>query len=228
MANLLNTDKPSAPVPLSQALMLIVNAGDTPLVRIEELLNAAGDRGRYLGLILVSLPFVTPLAIPAVSNLIGIIVIFLAFRIGAGGSRPLPRFLGLYEIPRKRLRAIAVAASTALRPIERYLRPRSGEWVNRTPIHRANALLLAWMGLCLAVPLPPVLPFTHMLPCWTIIVLSLAMMERDGRLIFLGYTLAFGTTIYMVVFVGAVIVGSHKLWNWLRLLLAPTAPRFPS
>jgi hypothetical protein len=203
-------------VPLSQALLRIVESGDTPTMRLDELMADVDGRGRYLVLILLALPFITPLPLPALSNFIGIVVIFLALRLYAQRPPALPSFIGRREVARIRMKAIAGAASVVLRGIEKLVKPRSGTWIERLWVQRANALLLTWMGLCLALPLPPALPFTHMLPCWTIIILSLSMMERDGRLIFLGYALAFGTTIYMIFFVSAIFVASHKLWNWFK------------
>jgi hypothetical protein len=79
-----------------------------------------------------------------------------------------------------------------------------------------NAMLLALMGILLALPFPPVLPFSHSLPCWSIIIIALAVMERDGILIWFGYVVGLGTFIYMVFFTSLVAIGIHRIFDSLR------------
>lgn len=169
-------------------------------------------------MILFALPFVTPIPIPALSNVFGAVVVIISCRLAWRMPPRLPSFLGNREIPRERLKTFLRKATVVLQTVEKVVKPRFGNWMEWPAARFTNAMLLALMGFLLALPLPPVLPFSHSLPCWAIILIALAVMERDGVLIWLGYVAALGTFIYMAFFTGVVLMGIHRLVDWLTSL----------
>jgi hypothetical protein len=174
------------------------------------------ERGFYLLMILFSLPFVSPIPLPALSNVFGVAVMVISFRLAWRLPPRLPSFLAKREIPRERIEAFLRKAGSALQGIEKLVKPRVGNWMAWPPAQFANAMALALMGFLLAIPLPPVLPFSHSLPCWSIIIIALAMMERDGVLIWFGYVVGLGTFVYMVFFTSVVAIGIHRIFNSLH------------
>jgi hypothetical protein len=194
----------------------MVSHGGSESIRIGELVEGTEERGFYLLMILFSLPFVLPIPLPALSNVFGVAVMLVSFRLAWGLPPRLPSFLAKREIPRERIEAFLRKTGTFLQVIEKLVKPRAGNWMTWPPTRFANVMLLALMGFLLAIPLPPVLPFSHSLPCWSIIIIALAVMERDGVLIWFGYVLGLGTLIYMVFFTSLVAIGIHRLFDTLR------------
>lgn len=206
-------------VPLSQALSAMVANADSESIRIGELVNGTKERGFYLFIILFSLPFVSPIPLPGLSNVWGIAVLLLSFRLALRLPPRLPLFLGDRKISQERLKTFLLKTAAIAHTVEKIVKPRFGNWMEWRVPHFINAMLLALMGLMLALPLPPVLPFSHSLPCWAIIIIALAVMEGDGILIWLGYLIALGTIIYMFFFTGLALVAIHKLFHLICSLL---------
>jgi len=205
--------------PLSQALKAMVANGNSTTVRLGTLVEGAEERGFYLFMILFALPFISPIPLPALSNVFGVAVTLISFRLAFRLPLRLPSFLRNREVSRKRMEGFLRKTAAALKAVEKVVKPRFGGWMDSPTARFINAMLLALMGLMLALPLPPVLPFSHSLPCWAIILIALAVMERDGFLIWLGYVMAIGTFIYMAFFTGLVLMGIQRLVEWVRSLM---------
>lgn len=206
-------------VPLSQALSAMIAKGDSETIRIGALVEGTEERGFYLVMILLSVPFVSPVPLPGLSTVVGVAIAFMSCRVAWRLAPRLPSFLGDREISRARMESFVRKTSAALRMVEKVVKPRFGGWMTWPGVRFLNAMLLALMGVLLALPLPPVLPFSNSLPCWGIILIAFAVMERDGILIWLGYLVAVGTFIYLAFFTSAVFVGLHRLFEWIRTLI---------
>ena len=76
-----------------------------------------------------------------------------------------------------------------------------------------NALLLTCLGLLLALPFPPLPPFTNSLPSYSLILVSAAMMEEDGLVIWIGYAVSVGTTIYLFLVAEGLEIVFVKLYH---------------
>lgn len=210
-----SSDDP-ARIPLSQALGALVAKGGPKKIRIGALIEGTEERGFHLVMILLSLPFVSPIPLPGLSTVVGCALTFMSCRVAWRLAPRLPSFLGDREISREHMESFVRKTAAALRVVEKVVKPRMGAWMTWPAARFLNAMLLALMGILLALPLPPVLPFSNSLPCWGIILIALAIMERDGVLIWLGYVVAIGTFIYMGFFTTAVFVGIDRLFEWLR------------
>lgn len=197
----------------------MIGSADSETIRIGELVEGTKDRGFYLFMILFSLPFVSPIPIPVLSNVFGVAVIFLSCRLALRLPPLLPSYLGNRKISREHLKTFLLKTAAIAHTVEKIVKPRFGNWMEWPVPRFTNAMLLALMGLMLALPLPPVMPFSHSLPCWAIIIIALAVMEGDGILIWLGYLIALGTIIYMFFFTGLALVAIHKLFDWICSLL---------
>jgi hypothetical protein len=79
----------------------------------------------------------------------------------------------------------------------------------------ANACLLAFMALLLALPFPPFPPLTNSLPCYCIILLAASMMEEDGIAIWWAYLLCLVTTIYLGINVLVIVEVIEMIRRWL-------------
>jgi hypothetical protein len=161
----------------------------------------------------LSLPFCFPIQVPGLSTPFGFILIFSGLRIAFGQAPWLPGWLMVREIPKptalgllKGLRWIAV-------PAEKILHPRLPGLCRNVALHRTNGMLVAFLAILLALPLP--IPFSNLLAAVPILLISLALLEDDGAFLIAGYLAA----IPCVVFFGALFLYGPKtvksLWVWI-------------
>ena len=160
-------------------------------VQVEALLEAIGERGFHVLLVLLALPFLTPLPLPGLSVPFGFIVALVGFHFAAGLKPWLPQKLLRRELPPQFLAKLLGAASRIVNALEYVLRPRLVFLHDNFFFRRVAGVLLALSGVFLLAPLP--IPFTNTLPAWTILFLAAGALERDG-LFFVAGCVAFAVT----------------------------------
>jgi hypothetical protein len=189
--------------PLSESLIRIVkNSSQTERITLNDLLGRTDGRGLYLVVILLALPFIVPVSIPGVSTVLGLSIALLSFKLAFGAQPRLPNFMGNRHISPQMERRVIKGSVKFLRFVEKLVKPRRTPWMTTRPARFANAVLMTSMGLFLAMPFPPLPPFTNSLPCYSIILLAASMMEEDGVTIWIAYAVCLGTAIYLVVIIG--------------------------
>jgi hypothetical protein len=208
---------PSSPlhVPLSQSLEAMLSGlSDESHITLNEVLRRTEGRGIFLVMILVCLPFVTPVSIPGVSSVSGGVVMMLSLRMMLGLPPWLPRFIGDHQLTPAHQRRLLAASVRFLRFIEKAAHPRGGHWLTWPGVYTGHMLLIALMAFLLALPLP--FPFTNTIPAYAILFFSISVMEEDGRLIWLGYAAALGALAYFGGMAGAVWAWTHQWFaSWL-------------
>lgn len=183
--------------PLSQSLeALLGTAEDKSVLTLNEIVERTGGRGIYLFLILISLPFITPIPLPGFSLIVGVIIFIAGMRMALGLPPKLPGFIGKKAIPVERQRKIIAASVKWVKRIERMAKPRGREWIGHTVSLRANGLLIAFLGMLLVLPLP--VPFTNSGPGLAVIFLCVSLMEEDAVLVWVGYFLSAASVIYLL------------------------------
>lgn len=143
------------------------------------------------------LPFMAPFAMPGVSNVFGVVIAMLAWRILRGEPARLPRRLGNRSVQGRVLARVVAASIRVLGWVERLTRPRGPAWLQGAQLRRFNALVLAYGGLLLAAPIPPIIPVSNLAPAIGILLVAASMMERDGIMIWAGYAATLGATVYI-------------------------------
>jgi hypothetical protein len=199
-------------LPLSALLGRVLEGVDGGLT-LQEVADRTGGRGGYLLLILLCLPFTTPVPLPGVSSVFGAVILWVAVASGGEGGLRLPRWLGRKVVGSDRLRGVLRASGRFLGWIEKAVKPRGHDWLGTGMSRRLHALLMVWLAALLMLPLP--VPFTNSLPGYSIIVVSACLMERDGRVIFVGYLVSLAASVYVM----AALVGGMALieaaWRWI-------------
>lgn len=204
-------------VPLSQDLADILSEeAAASALTLNQLLARTEGRGLFLVIILLCLPFVALVSVPGMSTPLGTAIIVIALQLARRKSPRLPRRIGDRVLSPKVRRAILTGGLKVLRFIEKGVRPRRTGWMGWPVVQTVNALVVIYMALLLALPLPPVPPLTNALPSYSIILLAASMMEEDGILIWVGYAVSLGTTVYFAVCAG--IIARH-LHHWIQLLM---------
>jgi hypothetical protein len=159
---------------------------------VGDVLAYSQGRGFELLLLLVSLPFLTPISLVGLSTPFGLVVLVIGARLAVGRRPWLPESILTRQLPTRFLHRLFGAARVIVRWIEVVARPRLDflheQWLYR----RIAGTLIAISGLLLLLPIP--FPFTNTLPALTVVLLSVGALERDG-LFFLGGGMAFGLTL---------------------------------
>jgi hypothetical protein len=191
-----------------EALLANTESGDR--VTVNQLLVRTEGRSLYLVIMFLCLPFVLPIAPPGTSGVLGSIVMVLAIRLSMSLPPRVPRVLGDKPLPAHLQRRILSSGVKLLRYLEKWVRPRHTEWLAWPMARSANALLIAFMALLLALPLP--VPLTNMLPSYAIILLAASMMEEDGHMIWWGYLMSL---VVVMLFGGlaAIVLFSPKYYE---------------
>ena len=201
------------PVPLSEQLSRIIsNPGDRPL-DLNQLLAQTADRGPYALIILLCLPFMAPFSLPGFSNVFGVVIAILAWRILQGRPALLPRRLGERRIDGKILARVVRGSIRVVHWIEKVTRPRARGWVTGNSARRINAVVLLYGGLVLAAPIPPIIPLSNLTPSIGLILVAAGMMEEDGLVLWMGYlaTLAASAYIGFLIYVQSALL--VHLWR---------------
>ena len=208
--------------PLSQRLQTIIAQGgeQTPL-SFNTLLERTEGRGLYLVVLLLCLPFVLPVSIPGTSTPFGLGIAWLALRFALGRPARLYRRLGDRPLGPKLRHLLLTGGQRVLRFLEKFIRPRRTAWLGWRAVQQANAFLLIGLALLLALPLPPVPPFTNALPAYAIILITVSMMEEDGWMIWAGYAAVLATLLYFAFWASLIVAVIRKYFEpvlrWLGL-----------
>jgi hypothetical protein len=184
--------------PLSQTLARI--AGELPAdkpVTLNEIIDRIGPRGPFGVLIVLSLPFVTPVTLPGISNVLGAVMFVIAWKLARGIAPHLPKRAGARPFSASKMVKVLHISTKVLRFIEKFARPRRTPWLASTAARVINAIVIAIMAGMLALPIPPTIPLSNMLPGYAIIILAMSLMEEDGWLILAGYVVSLGTVAYL-------------------------------
>ncbi len=190
---------------------------------LNSLMLQTEGRGLYLVMVLLCLPALTPIPLPVINNLIGLVLMIMAASVVRGGAPRLPRFIGDRKLSTAQWERILNTSVKVLRFLEKFVRPRKTQWLSCRLARVANALIIALLALLLAIPTPPGILFVNSLPSLAIMLIALAQMEEDGWVIWVGYLAAIGAVAYFVFLFKVLVAAAKALaaavarW-WARLM----------
>ena len=177
---------------------------------LREAIVVLGVRAYTLLLILLSLPFITPIPLPGLSTPFGLAVGLIALRLMLGQKPWLPEKVLSRPIPPGFFGKVFKFAAGVIRFLEKLLRPRLTFLTDTVILYRTHAALMLVAALALLLPLP--IPFTNTFPAWTIILVAAGLLERDGLFILGGY-IAFAAGVLYFVFLGE---ATQRALVWLK------------
>jgi hypothetical protein len=169
-----------------------------------------GVRAYTLLLILLSLPFITPIPLPGLSTPFGLAVGLIALRLMLGQKPWLPERVLNRPIPPGFFGRVFKFAAGVIRFLEKLLKPRLTFLTDTVFLYRTHAALMMLAAAALLLPLP--IPFTNTFPAWTIILVAAGLLERDGFFILGGY-IAFAAGVLYFVFLGE---AAQRTVVWLK------------
>jgi hypothetical protein len=208
--------------PLSQRLALVLKRSQLEgNLTLNRLLEHTDGRSVYLLVILLCVPFLIPVSLPGLSTVMGAIIALLMIRQLLGKAARLPGAFGSRTLPPGVQRRVIGGSIGFLRWLEKLVKPRRAQWMSWRPVALVNRLLIVFLALLLALPLPaPPFFFSNSIPSYAIVVLAASMMEEDGVSIWVGYALALVNFVFFALIGGVVVEVFLKVWDTLvhRLL----------
>lgn len=186
----------------SETLREFIDGWEEERVSLHDLREALGDRAYGALMIIFAAPNLIPISIPGISAILGAPLMLLSLQLMLGYPHPwFPKFLGRQNFATRDFKAVFDRALPLLSKIERYLKPRlSGisSWFGE----RLAGFLCLVFSAVLTLPIP----FGNFLPALAIMLLSLALIEKDGLTYLAGMVV--GATSLVVA--GGVVIGLAK------------------
>jgi hypothetical protein len=199
------TEPPPPPVRrLSDDFRDVLRSAAGRDITLGELEHRLQGRGFALFILLLSIPFCFPMAIPGLSIGFGIVIMLLGIRIAVGRKPDLPAFILNKEIKHKTLERIVGFGLKLCKRLEKVTRPRMQFLRDHPGALKLIGVGLASGGLQLLLPIPGVFPLTNTIPAISVVLLTVGLVERDGVFVLWGYFVNLSAWVYFAVlfFVG--------------------------
>jgi hypothetical protein len=201
---------------ISDALRRLLREANGRPLMIREMVEILHGRGLQFVVILLCLPFLTPVTVPGVSIPFGLAIALCGLRIAFGHRPWLPAFVLDRRISYPVLERMVHFGCGIYEKVEKVIRPRLGFLLVGPGMGMMIGSAIALSGIFLSLPIPPPFPLTNTIPGFAIIFLSLGLMERDGGLILWGYALTVISAIYVTLIGLLGKAGVDKLWEMLK------------
>ena len=180
-------------------------------VRLAQVVEVLQGRGYRLLIVLLCLPFLTPIPLPGVSTVIGLVIALIGLRLALGQKPHLPQRLMQKELPPRLLPKVLRASSRLVAAFERLSKPRLQLFYRQAVFQRLGGVLIALCGLKLLLPLP--IPMSNFFPGVSAALLAAGSFEEDG-LVFLAGVLMFTVSLAyfaLLALGGAAAIG--EIWQ---------------
>jgi hypothetical protein len=201
---------------ISDALRrLLREAAGRPLM-IREMVEILHGRGLQFMVILLCLPFLTPVTVPGIAIPFGLAIALCGVRIAFGHRPWLPAFILNKRISYAALEKMVHYGCLIYEKVEKVIRPRLPFLFAAPGMGMMIGFAIAVSGIFLSLPIPPPFPLTNTIPSLAIIFLSLGLMEKDGVLILCGYALTVMAATYVALIVLLGKAGVDHLWQMLK------------
>lgn len=154
-------------------------------------------KGRSLIIIFLSLPFCQPIQIPGLSTPFGIVIAFIGLRMAFGKRVWLPKRVLLKTISSTIIQKITKKSLRLINKMKHFIHPRLNWLCEHRAMKIINGLLIFFLGLFLAFPLP--VPLTNLAAGWSIFLVSLGLLESDGIFVIAGYLVSLITIAFFIL-----------------------------
>ncbi|MBK9991932.1 MAG: exopolysaccharide biosynthesis protein [Verrucomicrobia bacterium] len=154
-------------------------------VSLQELIVLLHGRAYILLLMLLALPFCTPIPLPGLSTPFGFVIALIALRLTLGQKPWLPQKLLRTELPVGFFGKLVSFTRRMVGIFEKLLRPRLLPVTDSVVLQRLHTLVILLSALALLLPIP--IPFTNMFPAWAILLIAGGLLERDGLFVLAGH-----------------------------------------
>ena len=202
---------PISPRALSADLRRLAEHFKEAPVRLSEVVEVLQGRGYRFLIVLLCLPFLTPIPLPGLSTPIGLVIALIGLRLALGQKPHLPRRLMHKELPPKILPKVLRASSRLVGAFERLSKPRLQFFYRQAAFQRLGGVLIALCGLKLLLPLP--IPMSNSFPGLSAALLAAGSFEEDGLVFVAGLVMFAASLAYFALLAlgGAAAIG--EIWQ---------------
>jgi hypothetical protein len=213
-----NAPDPATPLlpparPLSVELAQLRDAFADRPATLREVIGQLGGRAYELLMILCVLPFLLPVSVPGMSTPFGLAIAVVALQLAIGRLPWLPRWLLDRRLPPGFFTRVVKVTEGVVRRLEKIVRPQLPAVTGARSLGALHFFVIGVMGLALTLPLP--IPLTNTLPGWTILLLAVGLMERDGLMVLAGYVTMLVTAVWFFLLGAAIKESLSAVWRWL-------------
>jgi hypothetical protein len=192
---------------------LLQNSSDRP-IQLGQLLEQTGEQGFGIIAGLLTIPMLIPIPLPLAgfSTIFGVGIMLIGLQLAIGYHQPhLPKRFAKVELSPQVVRLVLQNLPRLLQPIERLAQPRLQRVSGNPHLCRLLGLCMSWNAFLMGLPLP--IPFTNLLPAYSILFLTIGILELDGYLMLIGYGMTAVTTAFFISISNVI----WQLFNYLNL-----------
>jgi len=201
------THGPDQGAPISRIVAEVASQFPGERITLGEMAEAFGDRAFGLLILLLCIPSL----LPGMASVFATPMLILGVQMGLGWDVPrLPKFMARQSIKRVDLLRLASVSSKGLNKVERFVRPRPG-W-STGPLGRK---VIGWLTVYTALMLILPGPGTNGPPAFGTIVMSLGLVEHDGKVTLLGMVLTLLGGLFATCVLVALIWFGTKAFSWI-------------
>jgi hypothetical protein len=205
-------DKPVHNVSLSSLLLNFACQFQGERVSIRDIKNSLGRRSFGLMLFVLAIPNSLPIVgIPGVSTVTGLPILLIAGQMMLGHQHIwLPKWISDRDFSREGFLKLIEKTTPWLAKIERLLTPR-WLWLVKGKVEHLLAAVCVLMAFLLILPIP----FGNLPPGFSLLLISLGLVEKDGLCVAAGLALSLFSVFYLqgLIWVGIESI-SAILGNW--------------
>lgn len=176
---------------------------------LDELHARMAERTWLLLLILLPLPFISPIPMMGLSMPFGIAIAAIGIGVAVGRTPSIPARIRAMRCPPGFIARVLAATARLMGRLRTLVRPRWVWMAERSWTRMIAGMIVAISGFLLALPLP--VPFSNALPAYTILLTGLGLAQRDGLAILLGQAVFLGTLAFFASIAWAAIAGAQML-----------------
>ena len=202
------------PRKLSEELADLRHRSALGALTLREVIYTLGGRAYTLLVLLLALPFITPIPLPGLSTPFGLAIALIALRLTLGQRPWLPMKLQRKVLPPGFFGKLFTVAEKTIRIIEKLIRPRLTFLTDTLGLVQLHAVLMLTAALVLVLPIP--IPFTNSFPAWAILLVAAGLLERDGLFILAGYIIFALGVLYFIFLGEAATALLQELVQWIR------------
>ncbi|MGE3975174.1 MAG: exopolysaccharide biosynthesis protein [Bdellovibrionales bacterium] len=196
-------------IKISEKFQELARAFGNKPIPIGEFVDSFGISGHAVFILILCIPFVTPVPIPGLSTLFGILIAIAGVRISFGLPPWVPQRWRKKEIPITVSKQIFSTGTKIMSKVELLTKPRLRFFSMHPALLHFNGFIIVMMAIVLALPLPP---GTNFPPALAIVLMALGNLEEDGLIILLGYV------VFCLNLLAIALISIYGLEGFLKLI----------
>lgn len=176
---------------------------------LDELHARLAERTWLILLILLPLPFISPVPMMGLSVPFGVAIAAIGLGVSLGRTPVIPARIRAMRCPPGFVARVLAATARQMGRLRSLVRPRWVWMVERPWTRMLAGAIVAISGVLLALPLP--VPFSNALPAYAILLTGLGLAQRDGLAILFGQGVFLGTLAFFATIAWGAVAGVQML-----------------